>query len=561
MKRTALALTLILALLLSTIVGVHFGTAQNEPTLAESINNVVSNIQDWNTPWTATYGQIFGLTNQSAYDTTTLQALNQNDSLNVIFIARLAELNGYSSKIINDSVVSTLKNMSMVGSLPETSADPYGFLLYDRYMLNAYRYAQELNVSGWNITQAYLDFAKAYLTPPKNSQHGEMFLIDPSSNFSESYSNRYYDEYAETLDMFLMFAESNVNATVSYDGQILSPMNLADDMWLSTQSLWNNNFYDYNLASSEVECETGNFATLVAEYQNYRGNLPYFDRIIQDLEYKLLVRNFSSPAWGTVGVLKHADSNPQLRLEETMGALIALQMLYPYFNQSTQINFKSMLLNGMWLGLISSQLFNNGQFQFNYDASSGFSADASSLGAMLLFLDGIVPDTGYLAINASNEAYQDYRTCFPTSEWNFNYQNQLIRIPVIAGNLTFLFGSGEVNQNFSSNGVYNIQFTSDWNSIISITKIADVNPVTLQPIDLQAITRISPTVTPTPAPTLTPTPTPTLIPVPTSTPTPTLAPTPTIPELTSFILLPAVAIATCSFVLVRVIKPQASKKP
>ena len=145
-----------------------------------------------------------------------------------------------------------------------------------------------------------------------------------------------------------------------------------------------------------------------------------------------------------------------------------------------------------------------------------FNDDASAVGAMTLFLDGIVPDTGYLAINASNEAYQDYRTCFPTSEWNFNYQNQTITIPVIAGTLSFIFGTQEVTQNFHSNGVYTIQFSNDWNSIISITKIANVNSVPLQPVTLQTILR----------PTSTPTPTTTTTSIQTSTTTPTSAPTP-----------------------------------
>lgn len=94
----------------------------------------------------------------------------------------------------------------------------------------------------------------------------------------------------------------------------------------------------------------------------------------------------------------------------------------------------------MWQGLLASSLYNNGQFKF-LSTDTGYSSDASSLAAMMMFLDGIVPDTGYLAINASNEAYQDYRTCFPTSEWSFNYHDQSIRIPVMQGNLSFLFGS------------------------------------------------------------------------------------------------------------------------
>ena len=535
----------LVVLLLSSSVYVSFQPvhAQNgQLTLAETINNVVSNIQNWYSPFAVLYGQIFGVTNQSSYDLAILQALNQSDYTDVIFMATLAQLNGYSSTIINDSVTTALENIPMCGSLPVTtysdnetdsSYPAEAFCVYDRYMINAYQDAQELGVSGWNITQAFLDFANAYLQMPINSVNGEMLWIDPALDFSASYTSRYYDEYAETLDVFLMFAEAGVSATVTYNGQTLSPINFADDMWLNVQNLWNGKFYNYYGDDKIIECELGNFAQIISEYQNYRGNIPYFNRVIQDLEYALLAENFSSPLWSTAGVLEHAfQMNPEQRLEETTGAIIALQMLYPDFNSTMQSNFESMLKDGMWQGLIASQLFNNSQFQFTSNptsetnSGSGFSDDASSIGAMTLFLDGIVPDTGYLAIKASNEAYQDYRTCFPTSEWNFNYQNQTITIPVTAGTLSFLFGTQEVTQNFPSNGVYEIQFAPDWNSITSMTQIATINNVTLQSVMLQAIQR--PNLTPTPTPTSASTPAPaSSTPAPassTATPKPTLLP-------------------------------------
>jgi hypothetical protein len=187
-----------------------------------------------------------------------------------------------------------------------------------------------------------------------------------------------------------------------------------------------------------------------------------------------------------------------------MGALTALQMLYPDFNSSMQANFRAMLTIG-WQGLVNSSLYNNNQFRMmDTYGDDAYGDDASFLGLMTLFLYGIIPDTGYLAMNASNERYQDYRTCFPTSQWSFNYQNQTIRIPVIAGNLSFLFGSEEVSQNFPSNGVYNIQFADDWNSIISITNVTDISTTTLQPVTLQAIPRSTPSPTPTPTLTLGP---------------------------------------------------------
>jgi hypothetical protein len=517
-KSFSLFLILILATSTYAALSPSSVKAQNQPTLAETIHNVLSNINpySYSSSWVALYSQIFGLCNQSTFDEAAQQSLNLKDYPSVIFIARLAELNNYTSQTLNNCVISALKQIPMVGSLPATGLSSNGqkvFSVYDRYMVNAYRYAQELGVPGWNITQAYLDLANAYLHPPAKSTSGEMLWINPAAGYSSSYTSRYYDEYAETLAMFLEFASSGVKTDLVYNGQVLNPNNFMDDVWVGTQNLWDNQYYGYSLTagSKAVECEMGNFAQIIAMYQNTRGNVSYFDRVIQDLEYTLLAENFSSPIWGGTGFLQHSVENNQSRLEETTGALISLQMLYPYFDGAMQSNFRGMLENGMWQGLINSSLFSGNQFRFVNNFSDaqeeGYSDEASSLGAMALFLDGIVPGTGYLAFNAINEAYQDYRTCFPTSQWQFNYQNNSIRIPVFAGNLSFVFGSQEVTQNFPTSGVYQVQFAGDWNSVSSISKIVDVNSASLPPATLQPITRPAPTPSPTPTPIVSPTPT------------------------------------------------------
>ena len=365
-------------------------------------------------------------------------------------------------------------------------------LLYDRYLGNAYRYAKVLNVSGWNITQAAVDFQNQYS------------LWNPSAD-------RYYDEDAETLSMDLQFALNGLDTSTA-----------VVQVWNQTQGTWNGNYYVYKQAQPEYECEAGNFAMIVAEYRSYFPNIPYFDRVTADLEYKLLASGYDSPAWGSIGVIQHASDNPQLRLEETFGDLIALQMLYPEFSASNQDSFQRMLSNGqMWKGLTSSSLYDPESYSFRVtnDSEITFSDDMSMLGAMDLFLSGIIPGTGCLAISAINEAYQDYRTCFPISEWQFNYQNASIRIPVNAGSISFIFGDQRVTQSFPSNGIYAIQFSKDWNTIISAQKVGEI-PV-VPSLNVAPLPTIQPTSNPMPfstvpnsliaSPTSTDFPTPTLI--------------------------------------------------
>ncbi|MGD6853060.1 MAG: hypothetical protein ACQCN6_13460 [Candidatus Bathyarchaeia archaeon] len=521
-KTPAKALTLLLIVIVSLSLvccqGVNAQTAQ--PTLAETINNILSNIHEANSSWNVIYDQIFCRQNTTVYDNAITQALNKSNYQEVIFIARLAELNGYSSQTVNACLKEALENMPMCGSLPQThngnSQIPASFILYDRYMVNAYRYAQELGVSGWDINSAFEDLSNAYLVPPKGSESGEMLWINPQENKNGSFTSRYYDEHAETLSVFLLLALNGVSGAMPY----------ADDAWLGVQSHWNGSIYGYNNKDGGVECEMGNFAIIITQYQNSRGLLPYYDRVIADLEETLLTNQYNSSAWSpsSVGVIRHASSNNQSRLYETLGNLMTLQMLYPDFTEGNQTNFQDMLQSG-WQGLVNSSLFSNDRFRF-FDSDNNYNDDASILGAMTLFLYGIIPGTGSLAITAQNERYQDYLTNFQTSQWRFNYTDQSIRLPINKGNLTFIFGSQNVTADFPQDGVYDIQFSSDWNTITQTTKIEDITHPNLQPVTIEPLPTPTPTPT-TPPPTVTPSPSPSPSPSPTTSPSPTPIQSPT----------------------------------
>ncbi|MDR0374077.1 MAG: hypothetical protein LBI79_11150 [Nitrososphaerota archaeon] len=515
----AVALMLLVSIPLVNAQPTETKTTQIAPTLADTINAVLSNIQEKNSPWNVIYDQIFCRQNTTIYDNTITKALNNKDYKEVLFIARLAELNNYSSQTITNSVKTTLENMPMTGSFPVTyngTDFPNSFIVYDRYIINSYRYAQTLNITRWNITTAYTDFTKAYNTPPSGSVSGEMLWINPQQNTARSFSSRYYDEYAETLSMFLHFALNGVPSATTY----------AEDAWEKTQKLWNGKFYVYTSRTPNVECEVGNFAQIITQYQNTQGSIPYFDRVISDLENKLLTNQYGSPGWGRVGVIRHAESNNQLRLYETLGNLIALQMLYAEFSEGNQTNFQNMLPQG-WQGLINSSLFSNNKFSFmdvRVGVAGSYNDEASLLGAMALFLYGMVPQSGSLVIPASEERFHDYRTCFQTSQWQFNYAAHSIRVPLTKGNLTFIFGSQPVAQNFPETAVYDIQFSNDWNSITSISTANAITPPLPTPPPVATPTPApAPVVTPAPAPVVTPAPAPVVTPPPA--PPPVVTPT------------------------------------
>ncbi len=495
MKKSAIVLTISFLLILiigSSSLIIPAGHAQTTyTTLADALNATINNV-NWSAAdsWTSTWGIILDGQGVSAFDNAISQDISAGNYNDALFIARLASLNGYSSQIISSGTLTALQNMPMVGSLPANynNAKAYGdtnsicYLVYDRYLIWAYQYAQQYGLtSKWNAQQAFTDFSKLYNKPPTNSHSGEMLFADPTTNWAYSYSSRYYDEYAETLSVFVQLAEIGVPGAMAY----------ADSMWNGVQSLWNGHYYEYTASWPIIECESGNFAQVIAEYNQLHIQLegtqiPYWNRVMQDLDYKLLVNGWNSPGWSTIGVIVHGanGANPEQRLWETMGVMTALEALYPDFNSTMQTSFDSMMLgsNKAWQGLMSSNLNIGGYFKGASDDTST-SNDATACAAATLFLDGIVPVTGSLAITIHNEEYQDGRSSFQVNQFQFSYANHQIIIPVNAGTLTFIYGSSPVSYNFLTSGVYTIQFSSDWNTITSING----QPVTSAPSAPQSL--------------------------------------------------------------------------
>jgi len=88
---------------------------------------------------------------------------------------------------------------------------------------------------------------------------------------------------------------------------------------------------------------------------------------------------------------------------------------------------------------------------------------------------------------------------FPASHFHFDYNTQNIRIPVWAGKLNFTFGTETASYNFTDNGIYEVQFGSDWNNVTNATIISPLN---------KQFSYLPPKETETPQPTPSPTPTP-----------------------------------------------------
>jgi hypothetical protein len=462
-------------------------TLAADSTLADTLNTIINNV-NWlyGNSWTTNWAMILGGQNNAAFDYAITQDNLRGDYIDALYVARLAKLNNYASNIITTETQKALNQIAMCGSLPITSnAKSYGdpdllnsgcFLVYNRNTLYGYQYATQYPTDPnlaikWNSIQAFTDFAKAYDKKPIGSVAGEMLWCDPQENWAASYSSRYYDEHAQTLSTFLKFAQQGVPGAMAY----------ADKAWTAVQTHWNGQYYGYT-GTSIVECSMGNFAQVIAEYKTEKtkqgATIPYWDRVISDLNYKLLANSWTSSGWASPGVIIHAKGvNSQLRLWETMGATIALQTLFPDFTPTMKTNWANMLMgtSPAWKGLFTSSL-NSGGF-FSGVSGTATSNDATACAAATLFLDGIVPITGSLAIPFRNEHCNDQRTPFLASDFKFDYANRLIRIPVNAGQLSFIYGTTPISYTFPTNGVYTIQFSDNWNLITAVNGI----PVTTNP--------------------------------------------------------------------------------
>jgi hypothetical protein len=451
-----------------------------DSTLADTLNTIITNV-DWlyGNSWTSNWAMILGGQDETAFDNAITQDILRGDYIDALYVARLAELNGIYSTTITEATQTALQQIAMCGSLPITAnAHVYGdpdllnsgcFLVYNRNTLFGYQYAADYGLTAkWNGVQAFTDFAKAYDKRPVGSVSGEMLWCDPQENWAKSYSSRYYDEHAQTLSTFLKFAQQNVPNAMTY----------ADKAWTGVQAHWNGQYYGYT-GTTVVECSMGNFAQVIAEYKTQKGGtIPYWDRVISDLNYKLLANSWSSPGWASPGVIVHATTNPQLRLWETMGSTIALQTLFADFTPTMKANWANMLMgsNPAWKGLVTSNLNTDGYF--SGVSGTAPSNDATACAAATLFLDGIVPITGSLAIPFRNEECNDQRTPFLASDFKFDYANHLIKIAVNAGKLTFIYGTTPISYTFPTSGVYTVQFSDDWNLI---TEVNDVPVVTNPP--------------------------------------------------------------------------------
>mgnify|MGYP002395567388 CR=1 FL=1 len=374
-----------------------------------------------------------------------------------------------------DAIKAALDGLQMVGPLPRTALSGVYFCVEDKFALFGYYYAEKYNyrLDKWNKTDGY-NFFKTVIN---NVSHPVLF-IDANGN-TVGYS-RYYDESASTVQCFLIFYELGI--TDAFNDALYWWNWINDNFW------YQNTHYKYSLSWADYECEAGFFAKIIANLKYYRTDLENWSRVLADLQNRFLIDKWDSKQWfsGSEGkttyvVVHHYPSNPQRRLQNTIGAWTALDAVYWELNNASQNTMQDLLrgyggLDPAWKLLMNpvASLYNNDTRKFRWESTSSLSEEATAYALTLMFLMGIVPKTAVLAFPLEEYTYEYIYDVDPEL-YSINLDNNSIRVSVVKdGELEFNYGASPVSCTFSSSGVYEIAFSNDWNSIVNISKLQDL---------------------------------------------------------------------------------------
>ena len=444
-------------------------------SLCQQLESLVD-IVNWTESMDTKYvGTIFGKTTLSDLQQGIANLTNWEDVLYWSAVTR-------KFRIENKTKIEwALDNAVMVsdGSLPESGNDTYGdyFSLHDRYLLYGYYWASQYSydLSKWDLARAYYNFRVAWIN------HGSGFLNYYNTSYVFS-GSRYYDEEAETMSCFLLFYEFGLDNALAD----------AQKEWTYLNSkYWKDTFYPYHYWYSAIgsnwECEAGGFLEIIAWLKYYVGDLANSENLVADTQNRFLLDRWQSYQWGSFFgspnycVIHAYPSNGERRLENTIMAWAAILGVYDLLSASGKQNATDLLLgfdgyDPAWKLLMNSScdLYDDAQSEFRMQSDANDSNTATSYGAALMFLMGIVPVNATLAVPIEELSFEYVYNILDPDVFNINLTARTVRVSLATnGTLAFQFNT-TVYQNFSQNGTYSIQFSPDWSSITGITRVGDL---------------------------------------------------------------------------------------
>ena len=448
----------------------------------EALENTISANGGWNSSLQTIYDGI------ALGETTVSQLQTAVDSIAISSMAAAEavfywyfELSKFGVSLNATTIEAALNEVSMlpgVGGLPDDYSN-YGtasFLIYNRYDLYAYQWADQLGyeTSKWNLYQAYDVFknsVNAYGKPVLYVQAGGV-------GWGIGYGPRYYDECAETIDMYLTFWLLGIPDGLTQAEYWWNYVN--SNLW-DTADYPGGAFYKYALDWTAFECEAGGMDSIISKLYYYDPSIDT-SNLFTDMETRALSQGWSSPQWAdyvvvhATGVGDSGGGNPQERLENTIMSWAAMLGLYGNMTGTMQTQVQN-LLNGStgaaWSLLLDSEVYDNsnGMFRIRSDASDSVEATADA--AVLMMLLSTVPISGSLAVPIEDSTYEDINNIIDGGIININLTSQTVTIGVSqAGTFQSMFGTDIFQYNLTSPGIWKLTFSNDWNNITSETLIS-----------------------------------------------------------------------------------------
>ena len=448
-------------------------------TLIERIRYYLnSSLVDWTDNY---YGLIFSRQTKTDFENFVDRLNDDSDWLNVMtWSVRLKKL-GIEREF---AIKNALGNITKAGELPKSGEDSRGsyWFVYDRELLySVYYYANKYGylTDKWNVTKGY-----AFLR--------DAIIINGSSNVPSAFhvyedggvtrgNNRYYDENAQTASAFLIFYELGVDAALDSAKAVWNYVNSRH--WSETGQ-----YYSYQPTWDGFECESPYFFKIFSLLQYWDQSTGNLSRIVTDVQTRFLNQSWESPQWresptGTVGyaVMHMNPSNSQRRLQNTLGAWFTMLGAFNLLNSTSQNKLRNMLkgyggYDPAWKLLYhpDTRLYDSSTGMFRMTSTNSPTTDATSMALTLQALMGVVPINTTIAFPLEEYHY----------EYNFDVDPDLFRIDserntlqiAIAneGTLEFIYGELPVTCSFRESGIYNLVFSRDWNSIVSVSRLQDL---------------------------------------------------------------------------------------
>ncbi len=377
----------------------------------------------------------------------------------------------------------------MANGLPQTGLDALHsnkafFSTYDRYAILGYYWADKYayDTGKWNKTMAYanFDWTMDHATLPVALY---VYYDNTTWVFNGATSPRYYDEAAQSLDVYQEFYDAGVTAALD---KALNVWNVINNiLWVSAYP----EHYTYvaNSTADLWECEAGSFLQVITKlFYYYGGSLGNYSRISVDMFNRFLAENWSSPQWYNY-VVVHARNatdnslyNAQKRLANTVIGWSALTGFYPRFNSTAQGTIRTMLegsagTDPAWLLLMNNtgELF-NAPWGFSSFSDAVVDSNATAVGLSLMFMQGIVPNTATLAVPLEEFTYEYPYSMLDGDLFNVSLSARTVTLSLLAaGTVDFLFGN-LTTYAFADKGVYRVSFASDWSSISAVTYLGSL---------------------------------------------------------------------------------------